>query len=85
MGDRDRELDLLQNRQDAQGRRLDAAEASIDRHDVEYSKLDKAQAVVIVELGLLRDAVKSTRAWTGAAAVAVVGTAVGLVMFGGGR
>lgn len=79
----ERELDLLRDRQDAQGRRLDAAEGELDRVRDEMSRLDKAQAVLLVEIGMLRDAFKNSRAVTGAAAVGVIATAVGLVLFGG--
>lgn len=79
----EKDVDLIGDRVDAQGRRLDRVEAEQDRQREQQSALDKAQAVVLVELGLLRDAVQSNRAWTGAAALAVVGTAAGLVLFGG--
>ena len=85
MAGSDRELDLLRDRAEAQGRRIDSVERDQEQLREEHSKLDKAQAVVLVELGLLRDAVKSNRAWTGGAALTVVATAVGLILFGAGR
>lgn len=83
MADPEREVDLLTNRQDAQARRIDWVESEQDKLRDEMSAVDKAVAVLMVEVGLLREAVKSNRGWTAAAALAVVGTAAGLVLFGG--
>lgn len=81
----ERELDLLRDRQDAQGRRLDSVEAEQDKQREEMSAMDKGVAILMTEVGLLREAVKNNRNVTALAALAVVGAAVGLILFGGGQ
>lgn len=85
MADPEREVDLLTNRQDAQGRRLDSVEAEQDKQREEMSAMDKGVAILMTEVGLLREAVKNNRNVTALAALAVVGAAVGLILFGGGQ
>lgn len=86
MGDvSEREVTLLQSRQEAQGRRLDGVEQQQRELDDRQDEQDKAMAVLLVQFTSLVSSFKGVKALLAFVGSGVILAAISIVLFGGPR
>ena len=81
----DREVTLLQSRQDAQGRRLDAVERRVEVLDDEHQEHEKAMAVLLVQFASLSSSFRGVKGLLAVVGSGVILAAISIVLFGGPR